>query len=318
MADLSIPFVGLGTWIPPNQEPSTITNITDQAIKMGYRHFDTAANYGTELLVEKAILDSGFPRDAFFVTTKYGSGRVPTPSEMYRYHLIGGCVDDCGFDVPSGTMVSGYTPAPLAAENVGFPYFDAILLHHPPLVADRDRFEREVYADYRKLYNLQQAGYTKHIGVSNFYPRQLGLLLEVCDLYNFPYPKINQLELHLIDQQWDHAKACQDLGIEVVAHTPLGGLAANQLLEIEPLSQIAQRLQATPSQVALAYTMRRGIPVLPRSSSSQHLEENLAAVHLINQLTNDDIQLLQSVDQNIPMVELSATSYELDSRLGLG
>jgi diketogulonate reductase-like aldo/keto reductase len=280
MADLSIPLIGLGTWMSTDIE---------QAIEIGYRHIDTAASYDTEIPVQQAVLDSSLPRDAFFVVTKYGSGRIPTPSEMYRYHLNG--------------------------HKQGFTYFDLILLHHPPLTDDPVLFEKELLRDLKALYTLQRAGYTRNIGVSNFYSKQLGFLIELCHVNNLPLPVVNQLEIHLINQERELVDACQQLGIQVVAHTPLGGLAANQLLEIDILRHIGDRIGATPAQVQLAFIMKRSIPVLPRSSNALHLRENYNAVKYIDLLTQDDVALLESIDQQQPLLELSIACYNLDTRL---
>ena len=355
-----LPVIGFGTWVDSQggQQLNDIVDQVQQAYAIGYRHFDTAANYGTEKLVQQALMtlivdsytdarsgqgvtelrrNSGseatvrtpMERSSFFVTTKYGSGHVPTPSEMYRYHLVGGVPIE---DIPpqdrnlghsSGVpgVISGFQLVPEDTPQVDFGYFDLILLHNPPLTADQNRFELQLLDDWNRLITLQKAGYAKRIGVSNFYARQLGILLDLCRINGLPLPYVNQIEFHPWCQMPDLVAQCQGYGIMVVAHTPLGGLASGYILQRPELDQIASRLtqqlghDVTPAQVVLAFALRQGIVVIPKSTQPARMEENLGAVGIVNALTEDDLTLIRSMDIGQPLIELSQTAWLLDQQL---
>lgn len=337
-----LPVIGFGTWVDTQagQQLNDIIPQVQTAYAVGYRHFDTAANYGTEKLVQQALMTliveshnntTGRPieRSDFYVTTKYRSGGVPTPSEMYRRHLVGGIPigivpdQDLSMAQPSGVpgVVSGFQLVPDTIPQVDFGYFDLILLHNPPLTANQNEFEQRLLNDWNRLVALQRAGYAKRIGVSNFYSRQLGTLIDLCSINGLPLPYVNQLEIHPWCQMHDLIAQCQGYGILTVAHTPLGGLGSPYILQRPELLQVANRLTqesgniVTPAQVVLAFALRKGIAVIPKSTQSNRMRENLGAIGIVNALTEDDITLLRSMDIGQPLIELSQTAWLLDQQL---
>jgi len=147
---------------------------------------------------------------------------------------------------------------------------------------------------------LVDAGLTRHVGVSNFGPRNLEELLSGARIA----PEMNQLELHPYLQQDELLALCRSRGVHVTAYSPLGSLdrpatmkgkGEPVLLEDPTVAAIATRHQATPAQVLIAWALQRGTAVIPKSVRPERLRENLAAAEL--ELSADDMRQLAALDR---------------------
>ena len=280
---MTMPLIGFGTWVDVHggQNPSIMKLATQNALHVGYRHFDMAFNYGTEDFVVDSIIQSGISRDQIFLTNKSG---FPPDIEILSSRL----------------------------NQIG--YYDLFLLHHPPLGLASE-FKTTLTNYWIQMNNLLNSGLIKAIGVSNFYDRQLAILLDICREFNLVKPCVNQIELHPYNQNWDLGFYCQMNNIQVVAHTPLGGLAAGYILQSEIIKDIADEIGATPAQVVLASTLKRGIGVIPRSLKKERMIENLDSANFISSITDLHLELLRTLDANYPMVMLSSTSHSFNAEL---
>lgn len=176
----AIPIVGLGVW----QSPRNVTaDVVAKAIRVGYRHVDTARIYGNEAEVGEGIRASGLPRSEIFVTTKLWN-------------------DDHGYD-------SALRAFDASAKRLGFEYVDLYLVHWP--VAGR-RAE-----SWRALEKLKADGRVKHIGVSNYLVTHLEELAGTAK----ELPEVNQIEIHPFLQHRDTRAWCKKNGIVVEAYSPL-------------------------------------------------------------------------------------------------
>lgn len=278
-----MPLIGFGTWVDleSGQTPNIMKAATQNALDAGYRHFDTAFNYYTEPFVVESIVQSGIPREQIFLTNK--SGSPPSVEELK-----------------------------LRLPQIG--YYDLFLLHHPPLTIGIN-FRKQLLNLWIQMNNLLQTGLVKAIGVSNFYDRQLKILLNLCEENNLIKPSINQIELHPFNQNWNLVNFCQSNGIQVVAHTPLGGLASQYILQSEIIQEIVSEIGSTPAQVVLASTMKRGVGVIPRSLNKERMIENLNAVNFIPSITQEHLEKLRQLDAEYPMIILSNISFEKNSEL---
>jgi diketogulonate reductase-like aldo/keto reductase len=330
-----LPIIGYGTWVDSERgattaitTPSDVMTQIQTAYRAGYRHFDTAGNYGTEMLVQTALMTMIVEgeiagRSSLFVTTKYGSGRVPTPSEMYRHHVVGGIpvnelpVQDLELATATGVpgVVSGFQLIPEDVEQVDFGYFDLILLHNPPLTSNQDDFELRLLADWKRLVALQRAGYAKHIGVSNFYDRQLGILIDLCRINGLPRPYANQIELHPRCQMPELIIQCQSYNVLVIAHSPLGGTGTSFIVQRPEILKIAQRINGTAAQVALAFLIRQGVAVVTRSKQESRMVESLQALSYVDLLSDDDMLQLKGLNWGYPLIELAQTCWLLNAEL---
>jgi len=177
----SIPQVGLGVWQAARGEETR--DAVQAALKLGYRHVDTARVYGNEVDVGAAVKESGVPRDQVFVTTKLWN-------------------DDQGYD----QTLSAFE---ISLKRLGLGYIDLFLLHWP---VPNKRLE-----SWRALERLQTDGRVRAIGVSNFLKPHLEELLGAAKIA----PSINQLELTPFLQRRDTVAYCREQQIVLEAYSPL-------------------------------------------------------------------------------------------------
>lgn len=259
-----IPVIGLGTWriggamsANYSQDEAFIDTIRT-ALELGYRHIDTAEMYGeghTEELIGNAIRD--FPRDELFVTTKVWH------TNLRHDDVLAACDS--------------------SLRRLQLEYVDLYLVHWPnPRVPLNETF--------RALNRLVADGRVKRIGVSNFSLSQLKRAQELADT---PIAA-NQVEYHLLSREPAHSGMidyCRSNDILVTAYSPLG---KGRVLDNTTVQRIANQRDATPAQVALAWVVQqRGVVTIPKSTSEQHLRENLAAAEL--RLSDEEIAELDAV-----------------------
>ena len=249
---VEVPQIGLGVWEVPNDQ---VQQNVETALELGYRHIDTAAAYNNEEGVGAALKATGINRDDIFVTTKLRNGEQ-------GYESVFKAFDD-------------------SLHRLGLDYVDLFLIHWPSpkrgLYVNSWMAIQEIYEDKR----------TRAIGVANFLPEYLQILLDGSDIA----PMVNQIELHPSYQQAEVEKVTRLEELAVEAYSPLGRGAD---LKEQVVLDIAQRVGATPAQVVLAWHLAKGRIVIPKSVSSVRMEENLhsASVHL----SADDLTLIDSLE----------------------
>jgi 2,5-diketo-D-gluconate reductase A len=206
-----------------------------EAINAGYRLFDTAATYGNEAAVGRAIRESGIPRDQFFVTSK-----------MW--------IQDYQGSKPQKAIDQSLT-------ELGLDYIDLYLIHMP---------YGDVFNTWRAMERAYQAGKLRAIGVSNFSPDQVTNLT----LFNRVKPAVNQLEINPWNQQKVNLPFSQKQGIQVEAWAPFAE-GKDQIFTNVVLKTVAQAHHKTTGQVILRWLMQRGIVVIPKSVHQQRIQENI-------------------------------------------
>ncbi|MFM9376050.1 aldo/keto reductase [Gordonia sp. VNK21] len=230
-----IPQLGYGVFkIPPEQTERAVT----QALELGYRHIDTAAVYGNEAGVGRAIAASGLAREELFVTTKLWNDRHD------------------GDDPDTAVAQS--------LERLGLDRVDLYLVHWPTPAADN-----YVHA-WEKLIGIRDRGLATSIGVSNFLPGHLQRLLDETAVV----PAVDQIELHPAHQQPEVTAFCAAHGIRIEAWGPLGQ-GKYDLLELPEVTGPAAELGRTPAQVVLRWHLQHGHIVFPKSVHPERLRENL-------------------------------------------
>ncbi|WP_413811408.1 aldo/keto reductase [Streptomyces sp. OE57] len=230
---LQIPQLGFGVF---QVEDERTTGAVLSAIEAGYRSIDTAAIYGNEGGVGRALAESGVPREELFLTTKLWNA-------------------DQGYDSTLAAF-----DASLA--KLGTDYVDLYLIHWPTPA-------RDLYLDtWRALEKLLADGRTRAIGVSNFQPAHLGRLLD----HSGVVPVINQVELHPYLQQGELRAFHAQHDIATEAWSPL---AQGALLQDPALTAIARRHGKTPAQVVLRWHLQLGNVVIPKSVTPARIRENI-------------------------------------------
>ena len=228
-----IPIIGLGTW---ELRGSTCARIVEQALRLGYRHVDTARMYGNEREVGEGLRAAGVPRKEAFVTTKVW------PTDFAPRDLERSAKD--------------------SLKELRLSEVDLLLLHWPnPSVPLADTLGA--------LCKVKQMGLARHIGVSNF---TVTLIEQATRLAAEPLIT-NQIEYHPYLDQSKVIAACRRRGMAVTAYSPV---ARGRTAKDTVLARIGRAHGKTAAQVSLRWLVQQGIVVIPRSSKPQRLAENLA------------------------------------------
>jgi 2,5-diketo-D-gluconate reductase B len=228
-----IPAIGLGTM---TLKDSLCVDIVAAALKLGYRHLDTAERYGNEVEVGQGLHTSGIKREDVFVTTKVYWDQLE-PGKFER------SVDD-------------------SLKRLELSTVDLLLIHWPnPKVPLKDSIGA--------LCQAKRAGLAKHIGIANF---TVALVEEAVKVATEPLAT-NQIEVHPYLDQTRVIAACRRHGISVTAYCPL---ARGKVPGDETLMRIGKAHGKTASQVVLRFLVQQGIIVIPRTSNKDRLAENLA------------------------------------------
>lgn len=227
-----IPQLGYGVFQVPEDE---VTGVVAEALRVGYRSIDTAAVYGNEEGVGRAIRASGIPRDEIYVTTKLWNA-------------------DQGYD-------STLRAFDASMERLGLDYLDLYLIHWPVPSAGR-------FVDtFRAFQALKAQGRIRSIGVSNF--RVIDLETLIADAGEVP--AVNQIELHPTLAQRDLRQYHANHAIATEAWSPLG---QGTLLDNPTIVTVAKELDRTPAQVIIRWHLQLGNIVIPKSVTPSRIAEN--------------------------------------------
>ncbi|HYI60453.1 MAG TPA: aldo/keto reductase [Acidimicrobiales bacterium] len=253
-----VPAVGFGTWelVGDDTFPGVMA-----ALELGYRHVDTAQVYENEAEVGRALADSGLDRDEIFLTTKVWNDRL----------------------TPDGIRESTRE----SLEKLRTDHVDLLLVHWPVRLDDLE-------ANLAAFVELQEAGATSHIGVSNFTPAMLDRALEIAPLFAL------QVEHHAYLAQPRLLEMCARHDLLFTAYSPL---ARGQLLKDPAVVAIARERDATPAQVLLRWILDEDehTAVIPKATARERIAENLAAADV--ELTPGDHDVLAALDRDLRTVD---------------
>lgn len=227
-----IPQLGYGVF---KVDPAETKELVAEALRVGYRHIDTAAIYGNEEGVGQAIAESGIPREELWITTKLWNDRQTDAAAALDESL----------------------------EKLGLDYVDLYLIHWP--TPDKGTYVEA----WKQLIELQKSGKARSIGVSNFFPEHLDELESQTPVT----PAVNQIELHPYLQQWKDIDAARSHGIMVEAWGPLGQ-GKSDLLEQPEITEAAEAHGVTPAQVVIRWHLQNGTIVFPKSANPERIAEN--------------------------------------------
>jgi diketogulonate reductase-like aldo/keto reductase len=227
-----IPAIGLGTWELQGRD---CARVVEQALRLGYRHIDTAQIYENEREVGAGLRASGVPRDDVFVTTKVWTTHF-APNDLER------------------SVKESLSRLRVAA-------VDLLLLHWPnPQVPLKETLGA--------LAHVKQMGLTRHIGVSNFTVALIDQAIAAC-----PEPLVcDQVEYHPYLNQAKVIDACRRHGMAVVAYSPI---AKGKIKKDEALTRIGARHRKSAAQVCLRWLIQQNVVAIPRTSKVERLSENI-------------------------------------------
>lgn len=204
------------------------------ALKVGYRLFDTAQSYFNEEEVGNAIVKSGVSREEIFLTSKVW-------------------IDHYGYEECRKSVLE-------SLRKLKTDYIDLMLLHQP---------FSDYYGAYRALEDLYDEGKIKAIGISNFYPDRMVDLASFTRIK----PMINQIEIHSYHQQVFSKEWHDKYGVQLEAWAPFGEGRKN-MFELSELKEIGDKYGKTVAQVILRWHLQRGIVVIPKSTHLERMKEN--------------------------------------------
>ncbi|GAB1735479.1 hypothetical protein NU219Hw_g3107t1 [Hortaea werneckii] len=256
-----LPILGFGVWDSPS---NLTTKSCLEALKVGYRHIDTAQVYGNEAEVGEAVRQSGLKRDDVWITSKIYSAAADVSSTYQK------CLE-------SVTKIDG---------DKG--YLDLFLIHNAAVGADP---RKKMWQAMEQLYG---EGKLKSIGVSNF---GVGHLEDLKSYAKVWPPSVNQLELHPWNQQREVVDYCKKNGIAVEAYCPL---VRNKKAEDPTLNEVAKKHNKTTAQVLVRYCIEKDWSPLPKSDNPGRIAQNADVFSF--QLDKSDMEKLDAQPQEPALV----------------
>ncbi|GMA69933.1 2,5-diketo-D-gluconic acid reductase [Leuconostoc litchii] len=240
---VEIPILGFGTWQSANGDVAYQS--VRWALAAGYRHIDTAAIYGNEESVGRAIKDSGIARDELFITTKLWND-----SHSYEKALL-------ALDT--------------SLEKLGLSYVDLYLIHWPnPVAIQKQGKDAWIHANaeaWRAMEEAYKAGKTRAIGVSNFQIEHLEALAKTQHVA----PMVNQNFLNPSDSQDELVAYNKAHGILNEAYSPLG---TGKLVNLPQVINLSKKYNKSVPQILIRWSLDKGFLPLPKSTHEKYIQSN--------------------------------------------
>jgi len=258
---VAIPKLGLGTWFI--RDASAGQAIKD-AVKIGYRHIDTAQAYGNEKGVGEGARACGLRREEIFVTTKLAA-------EVKSYESAVASID--------GSL-----------QKMGLDYADLMIIHSPQPWAKfggEERFFEGNREAWRALEDAYKAGKLRAIGVSNFQKKDIDNILASCSVA----PMVNQILAHVSNTPQELIQYCQDKGLLVEAYSPIGH---GELLKNEALAEMANKYGVSLPRLCIRYTLQLDLLPLPKTANPEHMKDN-ADVDFV--IAEEDMERLKNMER---------------------
>lgn len=271
-------------------EGQAIKDLIINSIKIGYRHFDCAADYKNEAEVGEALkeaFDTGLvKREDLFITTKLWNSD--------HGHVVEACKDSLK-KLQLDYLDLYLVHFPVATRHTGVGTTDSALGEDGVLDIDTTI---SLETTWHAMEGLVSSGLVRSIGISNYDI----FLTRDCLAYSKIKPAVNQIETHPYFQRESLVKFCQKHGICVTAHTPLGGAAANKewfgtesCLDEQTLKGLAEKYKKTAAQISLRWGIQRNTVVIPKTSKLERLKENFQVFDF--ELSKEDMELINGMDR---------------------
>ena len=282
-----MPAIGLGTWKANGNDVKTAVR---DAVKIGFRHIDTAMIYQNEVEIGEALAEifaeGKIKREDMFITSKLWN-------DAHQKNDVLLAIKD-------------------SLQRLQLDYLDLYLIHWPVAIKPDVGFPSKpsdfisledcpIIETWKQMFKAKQNGYTRHIGVSNFSVKKLKDLISKTN----SKPEVNQVELHPLLQQNELLAYCNSENILLTGYSPLGsgdrvasmkGQNEPELMQIDTIIEIANKHKVTAAQVLIAWQTHRGCSVIPKSTNKNRIISNFEASGII--LDNDDMSRIANLDKN--------------------
>ena len=253
---IKMPILGFGVYQVSKEE---CERCVLDAIKVGYRHIDTAQSYFNEeqvgSAIQTAISEGLVKREELFITTKVW-------------------IDNYGYDKCKKSVLK-------SMKKLKVDYIDLVLLHQP---------FGDYYGAYRALEDLYKEGKLKAIGVSNFYPDRLS---DIC-AFNEIVPQVNQVETNIFNQQIDAQKNMEKNNVQIEAWAPFAE-GRNNMFSNPVLKEIGDNHNKSIAQIILRWLTQRGVVVLAKTISIDRMKENINVLDF--KLTDEEMEKIKVLDK---------------------
>ena len=242
-------------------DPGRCSTAVQTALETGYRHVDTAEYYENEAAVGEGIATSDVDRSDVFLASKVWRDRLARDDFLESARER---VDLLGVDA-----------------------LDLLYVHWP-----MDTYDPE--ETLAALVEAREEGLTHHVGLSNFTPAQLD---EAIDRLGEP-PLAHQVELHPLLQQGALREHADRHGYQLVAYAPI---ARNAVADVPEIRDVAEKHDATPAQVSLAWVLAKGVVPIPKAGTPDHIRENYGALDLT--LDDEDVARIDGIEDEERIVD---------------
>jgi len=253
----------LGLGTWENEDPNQCAESVRTALELGYRHVDTAQIYGNEDAVGDGIAAADVPREDVFLATKIW-------------------IDNLAHDDVLRT-------AEESLERLGTDYVDLLYVHWPARAYDPE----DTLSAFDELVDR---GQVRHVGVSNFEPEHVDRARDALETPLFA----NQVEMHPLLQQRDLRQYADETDLHLVAYSPL---VRGDVFDVPAIQEIAEKHDASPPQVSLAWLREVGVTAIPKATSEAHIRDNLVSLSV--DLDDEDLDRIAAIDETRRVVDPS-------------
>lgn len=258
---VQIPKLGLGTWLI---DDGLVAKAVKDAVKIGYRHIDTAQAYGNERGVGEGIRLCSISRDEIFVTSK-----VAAENKTYD---------------------SALTSINETLQKMELDYIDMMIIHSPQpwkeVNQSENRYKNENIEVWQALENAYKTGKVRAIGLSNFLISDVKNILQNCTVK----PMVNQILAHISNTPFELINFCQKNDIVVEAYSPI---AHGEILKNSKIAEIAVKYGVSVPQLCIRYCLQLNLVALPKTSDPDHMKSNFDVDFVIS---NEDMEKLKNFE----------------------
>ncbi len=260
---VEVPQLALGNWL---MDDALASIAVQNALKIGYRHIDTAQAYQNEHGVGDAIRKSGIAREDIFVTSKIAA-------EYKTYEEAKASIEK-------------------TLEDIGLDYLDLMLIHSPQpwskVNQSSYRYFKENRAVWKALEDAYKEGKFRAIGVSNFQIDDIENIWNSSEIK----PMVNQILCHISNSPLDLIESCQKKDIVIEAYSPI---AHGEALKNREIDKMAKKYDVTIPQLCIRYDIQLGMIVLPKAKNPEHMKPNASIDFLISKEDMDTLKHIERI-----------------------